>query len=138
MASTEDAMAEALSERNSESEDFRAALKDDLDAIELLGKASEALGFFLQKNSRAVKKQQQSRSLVWSHGPEYDDTGAAPDTFSAPYGAKTREQGGGIQQIIQYLKEDLENEVLLAKESETKAQKAFEDQRLAAQRALEA
>merc|ERR1719159_2330751 len=43
IASTEDAMAEALSERNAESEEFRAALKDDLDAVEILGKATGAL-----------------------------------------------------------------------------------------------
>merc|ERR1719263_827885 len=36
IAATEDAMAEALSNRNSENEDFKAALKDDIDAVALL------------------------------------------------------------------------------------------------------
>merc|ERR1719160_1142364 len=35
IAATEDAMAEALSTRNSENEDFKAALKDDMDAVAL-------------------------------------------------------------------------------------------------------
>merc|ERR1719379_158034 len=67
--------------------------------------------------------------------PEYDDTGAPPDTFSEPYGGKSS-QGGGIVSILGYLKEDLENEILVAKTAETKAQNEFEDQRSAATKVL--
>merc|ERR1719375_1684519 len=42
IASTEDAMAEALSTRNAENEEFKSALRDDEKAIEILGSAGEA------------------------------------------------------------------------------------------------
>merc|ERR1719379_2337519 len=43
IAATEEAMAEALSTRNSENEDFKAALKDDMDAVALLASAVDAI-----------------------------------------------------------------------------------------------
>merc|ERR1719409_2557687 len=43
---TENAMAEALSMRNQENEEFKAALKDDMDAVALLASAIEALTSF--------------------------------------------------------------------------------------------
>merc|ERR1719465_39416 len=48
--STEDAMAEALSNRNSENEDFKAALKDDIDAVALLASAIDAMTAFYKNN----------------------------------------------------------------------------------------
>merc|ERR1719380_457078 len=50
IASTEDAMAEALSTRNSENEDFKAALKDDMDAVALLASAVDAMTSFYKNN----------------------------------------------------------------------------------------
>merc|ERR1719267_303180 len=47
---TEDAMAEALSTRNSENEDFKAALKDDMDAVALLASAVDAMTSFYKNN----------------------------------------------------------------------------------------
>merc|ERR1719269_101727 len=47
---TEDAMAEALSNRNSENEDFKAALKDDIDAVALLASAIDAMTAFYKNN----------------------------------------------------------------------------------------
>merc|ERR1719217_1486715 len=49
IAATEDAMAEALSTRNSENEDFKAALKDDTDAVALLASALDAMTSFYTK-----------------------------------------------------------------------------------------
>merc|ERR1719389_1374784 len=50
IAATEDAMAEALSNRNSENEDFKAALKDDIDAVALLAPAIDAMTAFYKNN----------------------------------------------------------------------------------------
>merc|ERR1719181_1666391 len=47
---TENAMAEALSTRNSENEDFKAALKDDIDAVALLASAVDAMTSFYKNN----------------------------------------------------------------------------------------
>jgi len=136
IASTEDAMAEALSERNAESEEFRAALKDDLDAVEILGKATGALKES-QPSLLMQVEHREKRVWAWNKGPEYDDTGAPPDTFSKPYGGP-RSQSGGIQEILGYLKEDLENEIILSKEAESKSAAAFETFRATTTETLQA
>merc|ERR1719238_456993 len=121
---TEDAMAEALSNRNSENEDFKAALKDDIDAVALLASAIDAMTAFYKNNKLPL-------GLVAkkAHGkqPEYSvDPDAAPETFSAPYGGRSSE-GGGITSIMGYIKEDLENEIKTSKAAEASSQKEFED-----------
>merc|ERR1719171_2042221 len=50
IAATEDAMAEALSNRNSENEDFKAALKDHIDAVALIASAIDAMTAFYKNN----------------------------------------------------------------------------------------
>merc|ERR550537_1571796 len=134
IAATEDAMAEALSTRNSENEDFKAALKDDMDAVALLASAIDALTSFYKNNKLPL-------GLVQKHGkedPEYAvDPDKAPETFSAPYGGRSSE-GGGITSIMGYIKEDLENEIKTSKAAEAASQKEFEEQRAAALKSVEA
>merc|ERR1719181_2224676 len=81
IAATVDAMAEALSTRNSENEDFKAALKDDMDAVALLASAIDALTSFYKSNKLPMglidkkhhKKQAQKE-------PEYtEDADKAPE-----------------------------------------------------------
>merc|ERR1719449_388029 len=135
IAATEDAMAEALSTRNSENEDFKAALKDDIDAVALIASAIDALTAFYKNNKLPLgllaKKSHKD-------DPEYSvDPDKAPETFSAPYGGRSSE-GGGITSIMGYIKEDLENEIKTSKADEAKSQKMFEEQRAAALKSLEA
>merc|ERR1719263_2261384 len=133
IANTEDAMAEALSNRNSENEDFKAALKDDIDAVALLASAIDAMTAFYKNNKLPL-------GLVQKKGkaPEYSvDPDKAPETFSAPYGGRSSE-GGGIVSIMGYIKEDLENEIKTTKAGEASAQKEFEEQRAAALKSVEA
>merc|ERR1719388_582654 len=130
-------MAEALSNRNSENEDFKAALKDDIDAVALLASAIDALTAFYKNNKLPLgllaKKGHQSKD-----DPEYTvDPDKAPETFSAPYGGRSSE-GGGITSIMGYIKEDLENEIKTSKADEANSQKQFEEQRAAALKSLEA
>merc|ERR1719377_517179 len=47
---TQEAMAEALATRNEENEDFKAALKDDTDAVALLASALDALTAYSKNN----------------------------------------------------------------------------------------
>merc|ERR1719502_662942 len=135
IAATEDAMAEALSNRNSENEDFKAALKDDIDAVALIASAIDAMTAFYKNNKLPLgllaKKSHKD-------DPEYSvDPDKAPETFSAPYGGRSSE-GGGITSIMGYIKEDLENEIKTSKADEAKSQKMFEEQRATALKSLEA
>merc|ERR1719487_2642366 len=129
---TENAMAEALSMRNQENEEFKAALKDDMDAVALLASAIDALTAFYKNNKLPI-------GLVQKHGkddPEYAvDPDKAPETFSEPYGGRSSE-GGGITSILGYIKEDLENEIGVSKKAEAASQKEFEEQRAAATQVL--
>merc|ERR1719449_530893 len=118
IAATEDAMAEALSTRNSENEDFKAALKDDMDAVALLASAIDAMTAFYKNNKLPL-------GLLAKKGkqPEYSvDPDKAPETFSEPYGGRSSE-GGGITSIMGYIKEDLENEIGTSKKAEAASQK---------------
>merc|ERR1719327_848081 len=130
-------MAEALSNRNSENEDFKAALKDDIDAVALIASAIDAMTAFYKNNKLPLgllaKKGHQSKD-----DPEYSvDPDKAPETFSAPYGGRSSE-GGGITSIMGYIKEDLENEIKTSKAAEASSQKEFEEQKAAALKSLEA
>jgi peptidoglycan hydrolase CwlO-like protein len=130
IAATEDAMAEALSTRNSENEDFKAALKDDMDAVALLASAVDAMTSFYKNNKLPLGL------LAKKEDPEYAvDPDKAPETFSEPYGGRSSE-GGGIVSILGYIKEDLENEIGTSKKAEAASQKEFEEQRAAATQVL--
>merc|ERR1719313_3019007 len=133
IADTETAMAEALSTRNSENAEYKAALADDEKAVEILGSAKEALGEFgkfiqLHKKEKKASKED----------PEYDTEGNIPEeTLSADYGGK-RDMSGGIESILGYIKEDLENEIKVCKQNEAMAQGEFESQRSTATKSLNA
>merc|ERR1719191_340287 len=118
-----------------ENEDFKAALKDDIDAVALLASAIDAMTAFYKNNKLPL-----GLLAKKAHGkqPEYSvDPDAAPETFSAPYGGRSSE-GGGITSIMGYIKEDLENEIKTSKAAEATAQKEFEEQKAAALKSLEA
>merc|ERR1719240_1618653 len=111
IAATEDAMAEALSTRNSENEDFKAALKDDMDAVALLASAVDAMTAFYKNNKLPL-------GLLAKKGkedPEYSvDPDKAPETFSEPYGGRSSE-GGGITSIMGYIRKTLRMRLVRAR-----------------------
>merc|ERR1719163_2545186 len=147
---TENAMAEALSTRNSEHEDFKAALKDDMDAVALLAAAIDALTAFSKNNKLPlglIEKKHKKHHSHHTHAkhvshakqPEYSvDEDKAPETFSDGGYKGQSSEGGGIVSIIGYIKEDLENEIKTTKKAEATAQKDYENQRKAALEALDA
>merc|ERR1719174_2870916 len=122
--STQEAMAEALSTRNEENEEFKAALKDDTDAVALLASALDALTAYSKNNKLGL--------IAKGKQPEYSvDPDAAPSAdFSS--GDSNKSETGGITGIISMIKEDLENEIKEAKADEAAALAEFNKQRAAA------
>merc|ERR1719443_1110107 len=131
---TEDTMAEALSSRNAENEDFKAALKDDLDQVALIASAIDALSEFYKANKLPM-----GALLELKKQPEYsEDPDKMPETgFEEPYGGRSSE-GGGIVSILGFLKEDTEKEIKTTKAAEAKAQAEYDAQRNAALEAVAA
>jgi len=115
-------MAEMLSTRNSEVAEFRQALKDDADAVNLLGQAVEALTAFYTNNKLPLELAQED--------PKYSvDEDKAPETFGGKdYGGR-KSESGGIIAILSMLKEDLEKEMKTGREDEAAAQAEFEKMR---------
>merc|ERR1719310_2488509 len=128
---TEDAMAEALSIRNSENEEFKAALKEDEKAVEILGEALEAMGAFA-KNNGLIQEAAKGKKA-----PEYKEGVMPDDDLNEPYGGR-RSEGGGIESILGYIREDLQNEIKTTKAGEAAAQAKFEEQRSTATKNLNA
>merc|ERR1719428_634163 len=131
---TKDTMAEALSSRNAENEDFKAALKDDLDQVALIASAIDALSEFYKANKLPM-----GALLELKKQPEYsEDPDKMPETgFEEPYGGRSSE-GGGIVSILGFLKEDTEKEIKTTKAAEAKALAEFNEQKNAALAAVAA
>merc|ERR1719395_420616 len=119
-------MAEALSTRNAENEQFKAALKEDEKAVEILGEALEAMGAFAKNNGFIQKS---------AKAPEYKEGTMPDDALNEPYGGR-RSEGGGIESILGYIREDLQNEIKTTSAGEAKAQ--VEEQRSTATKNLNA
>merc|ERR1719163_670948 len=107
------AMDEALADRTAENEAFAGAKQDDLNAIELLGQAIEALSAYGSNN--ALLQQ-----------PEFAvSEDQAPDaTFSSKDSHKDAQ--GGIIQLLTMIKENLEIEIGVSTKAEAKATLEYE------------
>ena len=130
---TEEAMEEALANRNEETEEFRKALKDDTDAAALIAGAIEALTAFYVNNKLPL-------NLLANRAPEYSsDPDVAPETgkIDEGYGGASSESKGIIG-ILKMLKEHLENEIAEAKKEEAAAAAEFAEQRTTALASLDA
>jgi hypothetical protein len=127
---TKTTMNETLAARNTESEEFKKALKDDTDAVALLQQAIESLTKFYTDNKLPLALNQKE--------PEYTvDPDKAPEaSFGDGTGRKSESQG--IIAILGMLKEDLEKEIKVAREAEAKAQAEYESQRADLKGALDA
>merc|ERR1719199_1302532 len=88
IVATQETMAEALATRNEENSDFKAALKDETDAVALLASALDAMTSFYKNNKLPMLLQTKKED------PEYAvDPDKAPETFSEPYGGRASEGG---------------------------------------------
>lgn len=117
---TETTMKEILDTRNEENEAFKKALKDDTDAITLLGQAIEALTSYYTNNKLPLELVQE---------PEYTvDPDKAPDA-SFGDGTKRKGESKGIISILEMLKEDLQNEIKTARAEEAETQAEYDKQK---------
>ena len=107
-------MESALAVRNAENAAFKDAIKADADAVTLLGKAIEALSKFYEKNTFLQKQE-----------PEYtEDPNVAPEAeFSSTASHSTANTG--IVSTLGMIKEDLENEMKVARKEEGDALAAY-------------
>jgi len=120
-----------LDMRNTESDDFKQALKDDTDAVALIREAITALSKFYKNNKIA---------LVQQKAPEYaEDPDKAPESssFSSDYGGRKSETGG-ILAILDMLAEDLEKEIADGRKDDAEAQEEYMKQNGALQKTLDA
>jgi vacuolar-type H+-ATPase subunit I/STV1 len=110
----EEAMDEALADRTAENEAFTGAKQDDLNAIELLGQAIEALSAYGSNNALLLQQ------------PEFEvSEDQAPDaTFSDKDNMKNAQ--GGIIQLLTQIKENLEIEIGVSTKGEAKATMEYE------------
>merc|ERR1719161_1769202 len=132
---TKEQMAKMTEERTDENDAFKAAKKDDEDAIALLEQAIEALSSYYKKNKIEMGPVQGSVKLLQE--PEFEvSKWQGPDaTFSD--GGKRKNESKGIISILTMLKEDLEDEIKNGIKDEATAQMEYEKQMEAAKKLLE-
>jgi len=129
---TKEEMAQRLEMRNEERAEFKAALKDDANAVGLLGEAIIALSEFYKSNKIPLELAQQE--------PEYTvDQDKAPETIweGGDYGGRKKESTGIIA-ILSMLREDLEKEMKTGREEDATSQKKYQEDKKAMQDTLDA
>lgn len=127
---TNDEMADQKKIRIAEHKEFKTSLKDDVDAVSLLGEALVVLAKFYEGNKI---------QLVQEEPAATENPDAAPETSWAggDYGGRTKESTGIIA-ILSMIKEDLEKEVKSGREDDATAQKKYSLNRKAMQESLDA
>jgi len=136
IAATKKNMQELLDMRNDEVADFRQALKDDADAVDLLGQAIVALEEFYKRNKMDVPQ------LIQKQAPESkysEDPDKAPETSwkGGDYGGRKSETGGIIA-ILEMLREDVQKEMKEGRADDAAAQEKYLKQNGALQETLDA
>merc|ERR1719197_1589037 len=114
MADLKKEMEDALDVRNAENAAFKEAIKADSDAVLLLTKAIEALSKFHEKNA-----------LLQKEDPEYTtDPNLAPEAeFTSATSSSSANTG--IVSTLGGIKEDLVNEMKVARTEEAEAEAAY-------------
>jgi len=136
---TEGDLDELTKMRNSESDDFIKALKEDTDAVALIKQAIGALSKFYTNNKISMAALQKSSKGPVS-GREYaKDIDKAPETSweGADYGGRQSESTG-ILAIMEMLAEDLEKEIADGRADDAAAQEKYLKQRGALEETLAA
>merc|ERR1719313_1695357 len=124
IVATKEQMKKMTEERTDENDAFKAAKKDDEDAIALLEQAIEALSEYYKKNKIEMGPIQGSVKLMQE--PEFEvSKWQAPDATFKDKGSRKNESKGIIS-IITMLIEDLQMEVKNGVKDEVAAQTEFE------------
>lgn len=108
---TEKALEELKKERDEEWEDFKANVKADEDAIAVIGDAITAISKFYSDNKIPMEFVQQPS------GPPASGAGSRS------------QESKGIIGIMEYIREDLQKEIKVAREEEAKADADYQRQR---------
>jgi predicted nucleic acid-binding Zn-ribbon protein len=127
---TEQEMEELLKMRNKAVAEFRQAIKDDTNAVDLLTKALAALTAYYKKNTFLQRREE----------PEVEysvDKDKMPDPGFSGAGSR-KGDSAPIIGMIEAIKKDLENEMKVAKEEDATAQKSYERERNAMRDSVEA
>jgi chromosome segregation ATPase len=123
-------MAEMLKMRNKDVDEFRQALKDDADAIDLLKQAIVALSKYYKSNKMAVP------ALIQKE-PEYTKDADKPPETAWSSADSRKSETGGILAILEMLVEDLEKEIKEARADDADAQAKYLEQNGALQETLD-
>jgi len=127
---TEGEMEELLKLRNKAVADFRQALKDDTQAVELLSQALVALTEFYRKNKIEMLQKEDPEKEYTINQDEMPKTSWQDGAGAGAYeGRKSDSQP--IISMISSIKADLENEMKVAREEDATAQTDYEKQRQA-------
>merc|ERR1719269_455577 len=108
-------MADALALRNTQNTDFKTAIKADSDSVVLLTKAIEALSKFYEKNSFVQSKKQ----------PEYTESEDVAPEASFSGSTSRSSENTGIVSLLDMIKEDMENEMKVARKEEAEAEAEY-------------
>jgi chromosome segregation ATPase len=126
---TKDDMAQLLKMRNKDVAEFREALKDDSDAVDLIKQAIVALSKYYKNNKIDMP------ALV--QAPEYaEDADKPPDATFAGSSSRSSETGG-ILAILEMLVEDMEKEMAEGRADDADAQEKYLKQEGALQETLD-
>jgi len=136
IAETKQAMKEALDIRNEETATFKQALKDDTDAVQVIGMAIGALAKFYKKNKIPLELVQNKKEPEYTVNEDQAPTTSFDDEGGA-YGGRKGESGGIIA-IMEMIKEDTEKEMKTSTQDEADAQAAYEKNRAKNRKTLEA
>lgn len=107
--------------RKDENDEFKQAKKDDETAIELLGKAKDALAEYYKKNAFVQE-------------PEFDVSEDQAPEFKLSSAGKRKTAATGIVGLLQFLIEDLQIEIKDGEKAEEEAQLDFEENLAAAKK----
>jgi len=131
MAALRTDMADRLTLRNKEKGDFQQALKDDTQAIALIGQAVDFLMAFYKRNKIPVALTQED--------PEYSqDPNKAPETSWEGENYGGRKESGGIISTLGMIKQDLEMELKTGREDDVAAQQQYLEERKGMETVLQA
>jgi predicted nucleic acid-binding Zn-ribbon protein len=128
---TESEMATLLKLRNKAVEEFREAVDQDTQAVELLTKALTALTAYYKKNTFLVQRKQEPEVEYTVDKDKMPDAG-----FSGA--AERKGDSAPIIGMIEAIKVDIENEIKTTKADDATAQKDYEKQRGAMRNSVKA
>jgi len=123
IGSTKSNMEERLALRNTEEADFKQALMDDSDAVQLLQKAIESMREFYKRNKIdfALVAKNSHQEPKYTENPD-----KAPETSwsGSSYGGQS-EETSGVVAILEMVAEDLKGEMKVGRKDDANAQEMY-------------